>query len=301
MQLKRKTGFSLVEILVVVAIIGLLIAILLPALSIVRRSANRRNDAANLKGIFTGLAGYADDNRNSYPKYFTDNNSATDVAIGFTADPITGKSVPTSFAGDANYDNNVSAALWLMARGEYLQPKIFINPASADTINPIDRNLAISDYYDFLTADNLSYSMINMYDSVVSTKWTSSVGPETVMLGNNNNGLPSITATVANSYDIAATTPIDLQEMNSLDHDGAGQNFVYADGHAEFKRNPLAAFSDTDNVYTYNDAAATKTDATAIGTINNGATGATINLVNGSTVISENVKTDVFLLPLDSL
>lgn len=299
MQLKRKTGFSLVEILVVVAIIGLLIAILLPALSIVRRSANRRNDAANLKGIFTGLAGYADDNSNSYPKYFTDNNNVADIAIGFTPNP--NNDVPTGSAGDANYDNNVSAALWLMARGEYLQPKIFINPASADTVNPINRDLAISDYYDFLTADNLSYSVINMYDSVVSTKWTSSVGPEAVMLGNNNNGLPSITATVTNSYEIGSTTTTDLQEMNSLDHDGTGQNLVYADGHAEFKGNPLAAFSDTDNVYTYNSPGSIKTDTAAIAAIDNIPDNAVINSVNGLTVVSENAKTDVFLLPLDSL
>src|SRR5688572_27564892 len=55
----RKAGFTLVELLVVVAIIALLIAILLPALSKARERAQSAVCAANIKGIGTSFHTYA--------------------------------------------------------------------------------------------------------------------------------------------------------------------------------------------------------------------------------------------------
>lgn len=59
--MKRKKGFTLVELLVVIAVIALLMAILLPALSKAKEQARRAICGANLKQVGVAMAGYVAD------------------------------------------------------------------------------------------------------------------------------------------------------------------------------------------------------------------------------------------------
>ncbi len=56
---RQSGGFTLLELLIVVGIIGLLVAILLPALSGARQQARRVQCLANLRGLGQGMANYA--------------------------------------------------------------------------------------------------------------------------------------------------------------------------------------------------------------------------------------------------
>ena len=58
-----RAGFTLVELLVVVAIIAVLIALLLPALNLVRATAESAVCKTNIRGINTAISLYANDNR----------------------------------------------------------------------------------------------------------------------------------------------------------------------------------------------------------------------------------------------
>jgi prepilin-type N-terminal cleavage/methylation domain-containing protein/prepilin-type processing-associated H-X9-DG protein len=62
-----KDGFTLVELLVVIAVIGILAALLLPAVSRASGKARRTTCLSNLKQINLGLRMYADENHDILP------------------------------------------------------------------------------------------------------------------------------------------------------------------------------------------------------------------------------------------
>jgi len=63
----RRIGFSLVELLVVIGILGLLIAILLPALNQARHQARRMACARNLRQVGVAIHLYAEDFGDTIP------------------------------------------------------------------------------------------------------------------------------------------------------------------------------------------------------------------------------------------
>jgi prepilin-type N-terminal cleavage/methylation domain-containing protein len=68
MPARRPSGFTLVELLVVIGIIALLLSVLLPALSSARVAASRAASMSNLRQIGIALQMYTDEHKGRFPE-----------------------------------------------------------------------------------------------------------------------------------------------------------------------------------------------------------------------------------------
>src|SRR2546428_13463634 len=64
---RKRAGFTVVELLVVIAVIAILAALLLPALARAKESARRARCASDLKQIVLAACMYADENDDRFP------------------------------------------------------------------------------------------------------------------------------------------------------------------------------------------------------------------------------------------
>ena len=96
--MKRRSAFTLVELLVVIGIIALLIALLLPALARARQLALQIQGASNMRQIGIALHEYANIYRGQYPLantanyVFGDNSLGSGVTPNQTYQPLAGLS-----------------------------------------------------------------------------------------------------------------------------------------------------------------------------------------------------------------
>ena len=282
--MNRKKAFTLIELLVVVAIIALLISILLPSLSRARELAKRAVCASNLRGLGQAMVIYANDNTEAYPAHAVNPTYAGTVPattsvrwvttlssnmISNTINPTTG-----AFEAFAN-SSHPSRSLFMMIIGGQSTPGQFICPSSGDQEDTL-RNFAGAaetaaqpgrNRFDFRGWDNLSYAYqlpygkrarpntkldVRMALSADKSAYTVAGTLRTADRGTPDQWsqvtIPAAWGSLA-PQDVLRKTNDDWRPYNSQNHNGEGQQILYADSHADFQRKPIAGVNN-DNIYT---------------------------------------------------
>jgi prepilin-type N-terminal cleavage/methylation domain-containing protein len=128
--MRRRSGFTLVELLVVVAIVAVLIALLLPAVQKVRSTAGRVSSQNNLKQIILATHNCADANGGRVPGVY---NPLPD---GFDSASLFGVLLPYIEQGAVFRD--------LLAGGPEYTVRIFLSPADPTLDRPVPTTSRIS-------------------------------------------------------------------------------------------------------------------------------------------------------------
>lgn len=244
----KNRGFTLLELLVVVAIIAILVALLLPAIQSAIVTSRRTACVSNLRQIGAGIFAYAADNAGQIPY----GPKAPPFTNPLDFYPSTG--APTSLL---SLQSGAPVGLGLLVK-TYLAntPQVLFCPGADQPLDAqaqlakVGVGQAQSSYY-YRHAGNTSLFDPNGVAPV----------PQNILLANlglNSQGLP-VRALVMDSVFLTMAEFSTFGVTNKTNHKGLWVNVLYADGHVNTQSN-------ADGSYTINDTSYSQLDAT-FGTI----------------------------------
>jgi prepilin-type N-terminal cleavage/methylation domain-containing protein len=244
----RRKGFTLVELVVVVGIIGLLVSILLPSLGRAREQARRVSCASNLRQIGLAAVMYANENRGKFPRTYHKPgaallNSTKGGRDNGPADNPFSLTQPEKPVGASN----AAASLYLLLRGRYVTADVFRCPSNimAQPIDPGTIDQCSNFPSPMRVYNSYSYAAQFPVQKAITAGWRFdlSLPPEYPLASDISPGKGGRNYTTGDTQDVSSVPynagPKTLARANSNNHKNAGQQVVYVDGHVEWSTSPF--------------------------------------------------------------
>ena len=153
------------------------------------------------------------------------------------------------YKSDTNENCSNTRHMWLLVRGEYVKPTIFICPGSGKSRGIKYRSINVRRYYDFPSRNSVSYSFrIRCNKSADAMK----NGRQVVA-----SDLNPLFEELPKEFDqLSLPLSKELEGLNSANHGRKGQNVLFCDGSAEFVKSRLVGEGNDDiftlqNVFLY--------------------------------------------------
>lgn len=230
--MKPRPAYTLLELLVVVAILALLLSIIMPSLSQTHERAKRTVCATNLHGIAAAMYIYAQSAPYTFPAAAdvyqpNQGTQSSNMRLFYPQDRTTAPSstgIPSP-----------TVDLWTLVRRSYTAPRQFNCPSTIDTPDPAQDSMA---YYDFLATAHLSYGYQYQHDPNRPILGITS-GPTFPLVADGNpyvkGGIPGSTF---------AVDRISQFRGNSVNHPSReGQNVLFVGGHVDWEYGPDVGIS----------------------------------------------------------
>ncbi len=232
---RPRCAFTLIELMVVIAIIAILVGIMVPVIAQAQEQANRTKCAANMSGITKAMATYAQGN-DGYP-WVPLNGAGWGVAIG------TARSV-NPFDGAAG-SRNVTSNLYLLVNGGYCPAGMFICPSAHEQADTSPRR----SNWDFADGLRVSIGLQNPYGR---ERYLENADASLVLLADASPYFDAKTGlrNGVSPVDLSGSpTAEQIEASNSPNHRGAGQVIAFAGGSARFEKRADCGI-ERDNIYT---------------------------------------------------
>ena len=255
LPVKRKEGFTLVELLVVVGIIALLVTILMPSLGRAMALARRAVCGGNLKNIGLAVHLYANDYDGKCGGIGNGYNSGWQCIGKRRWLDMPGDEPNPDIAYKNNYSN--SRSLWLYVLHADAAPEQFLCPAVKNTVASEYQDDHRRRCYDFRDHNALSYSyQVQQKGGSGWNTYTTSMNDngDLALLADRNANVRdrwyALPSNQGGEYCVIDDTFAHLTG-NSANHKREGQNVLFLRGNMQWTVTPRVGI-DGDNIWTNN-------------------------------------------------